>query len=44
MAEMRAMGAQIQTQAKKEMATFLTPAQMVKVNAKMDAGSRGAKS
>ena len=42
-AEMAAMGAQIQGLAKKEMATFLTPSQMAKVNAKMAAGSRGAK-
>lgn len=42
MTEMRAMGTQIQAQAKKEMATFLTPAQMAKVNAKMAAGARAA--
>lgn len=42
-AEMAAMGVQIQGLAKKEMATFLTPAQMAKVNAKMAASSRSAK-
>lgn len=43
MTEMRAMGTQIQAQAKKEMATFLTPAQMAKVNARMAAGTRAAR-
>ena len=42
MVEMRTMGTQIQAQAKKEMATFLTPTQMAKVNAKMAAGARAA--
>lgn len=43
MTEMRSMGVQIQAQAKKEMATFLTPAQMTKVSAKMASGSQAAK-
>ncbi len=43
MAEMKTMAMQVQAQAKKEMATFVTPAQMAKLNAKMAAAGRGAK-